>query len=163
MQLTCNCGSRLLLPGQVRRLRGQSSCSQPGTISPRSGALSCTVPRLSGSLPGCCSACASVLGSSRTDRVCGHKMVFKGGTLGAVFAVSVGDVRTTRPGFLRPRGYKEPGGGRHAPEQQIPKRTEGGKHPHTRACTARRARLPVQLLQNASRFDTNLAINHNNF
>lgn len=48
------------------------------------------------------SACVSVLGSSRTERVRGHEMVFKGGTLGDVFAVSVGDVRTTRPGFLQP-------------------------------------------------------------
>lgn len=74
-------------------------------------------------------------------------MVFKGGTLGAVFAVSVGDVRTTRPGFLRPRGYKEPGGGRHAPEQQIPNRTEGGKHPHARARV--RGRTAVRFLPNA--------------
>lgn len=123
--------------------------SQPGTISPAAPLCPSLWPGSQAASPGCCSCsvCVPVLGSSRTERVCGHKMVFKGGTLGAVSAVSVGDVRTTRPGFLQSRGYKEPGGGRHAPEQQIPARTEGGEHPQTRACTARRARLRVRFLQ----------------
>lgn len=47
-----------------------------------------------------------------------------------MFAVSVGDVRTTRPGFLQPRGYKEPGGGRHVTEQQIPNRAGRRKNTH---------------------------------
>lgn len=116
------------------------SGSQPGTISPAAALCPALSPGSQAPSPAPGSACVSVHGSSRTEQVCGHKMVFKGGTLGAVFAVSVGDVRTTRPGFLRPRGYKEPGGGRHVPEQQIPNRTEGENTPHTRARVRRGVR-----------------------
>lgn len=61
---------------------------------------------------------------SLTEAGCSHKTVFNA-------PVSVGDVRTTRPGSVQPRGYKEPGGGRHVTEQQIPERAEGREEKNT--------------------------------
>lgn len=78
-------------------------------------------------------------------------MVFKGGAPRAEFAVSVGDVRTTRQGFLQPRGYKEPGGGRHVTEQQIPHRLGGvGRWGGGDTCTRAPTNTPLARVKPAT-------------
>lgn len=131
-----------------------SSCSQPGTISPAAAALSCTVPpalRLPHRLllldqPVCRCSDRPGLSGSAVIRWC-----LKGDARRRVRGL-----RRRRPyhssGIPSARAYKEPGGGRHAPEQQIPHRTEGENTPiharvrhGVRACPAKSCKTPQGL------------------